>query len=204
MSAQKAREAGKALFIQSKGQMTNAEIARRVDRDDAQISRWKKADCWEDELVGQAIGLSDLDLEEVERVMDNINWASPDPLGMDEINSIMTIIYKGFLRQLMRKIIYGGININNFYQADQFMGRIEATIRRIQGDPDVNIKHIHEIEEMPGAEKDDDAIIHGMKRMHALMEQRKRRALQAGEDMVDIELITDGDTLIDGEVVDEE
>lgn len=195
----------KKLFLDSQGQMSNAEVARQVGKDPAQISRWRSKGDWDKELADHVIGgMIGLDVEDAKRVLDNINWGSPDPLEMDEINNIMTIIYKGFLYQLMRKVIFGGININNFYQADQFMGRIEATIRRIQGEPDVNVKHTHEIEDMPGAEKDDDAIIQGMKRMRDLMEQRKRRALQAGEDMIDTELITDQETSIDMDVVDEE
>jgi len=207
MSAAKAQETAKALFLESGGQMTNVEIGRRVGRDDAQVCRWKNAGEWENDLADHALsGMVGFDVEEAEKVMERINWGSPDPLEMGEITDIMTIIYKGFLYQLMNKILHGGININNFYQADQFMGRIEATIRRVQGEPDETVKHIHELEEMPGAEKDDEAIVQGMKRMHDLMRMRRRRALQAGEDMIDTQLITDEDTSVDldAEVVDDE
>lgn len=182
--------------------MSLTEIGRQVGRDQAQISRWKEAGAWDESLADQAIdGLVGLDIEKAEKVLDEIDWASPTPLEMSEINDIMTVIYKMFLRQLLQKTVYGGINISNFYQADQFMARIEATIRRIQGEPDQTIEHKVTVEQIPGAEADDDAIIQGMKRMHALRKNRERRALQAGEDTVNIVLIEE--EVVEGEVVED-
>lgn len=202
MSAETAQAKAKALFLESKGQMANKEIARLVGRDPAQITRWKESGGWHKEVADHAIdGMVGLDVEEAEKILAKIAWTSPEPLTMEEINEIMTVIYKGFLRQLLMKTVYGGINISNFYQADQFMARIEATIRRIQGEPDETIKHVHEVEQIPGAAEDDDAIIQGMKRMKALARNRKRRQLQAGEDNVNVELIEE--EVIEGEVVDD-
>jgi len=202
MSPETAQAKAKELFLESRGQMPNKEIARIVGRDPAQVSRWKEKGGWNEELADHAIdGMVGLGDGEGEKVLDRINWNSPEPLDMAEVDDIMTVIYKGFLRQLLQKTLYGGITITNFYQADQFMARIEATIRRIQGDPDETIKHVHEIESIPGAEKDDDSIIESVKRMKALARNRRRRQLQAGEDNVDVQLIEE--EIIEGEVVDE-
>lgn len=184
--------------------MSLTEIARQVGRDPAQVSRWKLKGAWDESLADHAIdGMVGLDIEESEKVLERLDWASPNPFEMAEINDIMTLIYKGFLRQLLMKTIYGGINISNFYQADQFMARIEATIRRIQGEPDQTIEHKVTVEQIPGAEQDDDAIIQGMKRMQALAKNRKRRALSANEDTVNIVLIEEEITEGESELVDE-
>lgn len=207
LSPEEAKAQAKALYLRTKGQMSLREIGRLVGRDPAQVSRWKDKGDWDVDLADHGVdSMIGLDLEKAEKVLEEIDWASPDPLEMSEINDIMTVIYKGFLRQLLQKTIYGGINISNFYQADQFMARIEATIRRIQGDPDQTIEHKVTVEQIPGAELDDDAIIQGMKRMKALAENRRRRMLQAGEDTVNIVLIEEDiieEDIIEGEVVDE-
>jgi hypothetical protein len=137
------------------------------------------------------------DTAEAEEILARIAWGSPDPLSMVEVEQIMTVIYKGFLRQLMEQTLYGGIKISNFYQADQFMGRIESIIRRIQGEPDETIKHIHETEPVPGSEDDESAIKEGYSRFAALARMRKLRQLQAGEDMIEGTIIEDHDTTID-------
>lgn len=202
MSPEEAQAQAKALYLRMKGQISLKEIGRNVGRDPAQISRWRDKGDWDEDLADHAFdSMVGLDIEKAERVLEDIDWASPNPLEMSEMNDIMTVIYKGFLRQLLQKTIYGGINISNFYQADQFMARIEATIRRIQGDPDTTIEHKVTVEQIPGAEMDDDAIIQGMKRMRALAKNRRRRMLQAGEDNVNVVLIAED--VIEGEVVEE-
>lgn len=198
ISAAAAQERAKALFIESKGTLSLTQIGKIVDRDASQISRWKNAGGWDDEIAGRGMDAAvGFDTEEAEKVLTGIDWGSPDPLSMDEMNDIMTVIYKGFLRQLLEQTLFGGIKIQNFYQADQFMGRIEAIIRRIQGDPDETIKHIHEGEPMPGSEDDDAAIREGYSRFAALARERKMRQLQAGEDMIEGTIIEDRSTTID-------
>ena len=179
--------------------MSLTEIGRIVGRDNSQISRWKAAaGDWDSEIAGQGMdALVGFDQTEALKVLTDIHWGSPDPLTMSEVEDIMTVIYKGFLRQLMEQTLMGGLKITNFYQADQFMGRIEAIIRRIQGDPDETIKHIHESEPVPGSEDDDKAIKEGYSRFAALARMRRMRQLQAGEDMLEGTIIADQDTTID-------
>lgn len=198
ISATAAQERAQELFIDSKGQLSLTQIGKLVDRDVSQISRWKNAGGWENEVAGRGMDAAvGYDTAEAEKILKEIAWGSADPLSMAEVEQIMTVIYKGFLRQLMEQTLYGGIKISNFYQADQFMGRIEAIIRRIQGEPDETIKHIHESESVPGSEDDGAAITESYSRFAALARSRRLRQLQAGEDMVEGSIIEDRDTTID-------
>jgi hypothetical protein len=197
ISAAAARQKAKELYIESNGTLSLTQIGTLVGRDNSQISRWKTADGWDDEIAGHGMdAVTGFDMAAAEKVLADIDWGSPDPLTMEEVEQIMTVIYKGFLRQLMQKTMYGNINITNFYQADQFMGRIEAIIRRIQGEPDETVKHVHEIEPVPGSEDDGAAIKEGYSRFAALARMRKLRQLQQGEDMVETVLIEDKDTTV--------
>lgn len=179
--------------------MSLTRIGEIVGRDNSQISRWKAAaGDWDSEIAGQGMDtLVGFDQTEALKVLTDTDWGSPNPLTMVEVEDIMTVIYKGFLRQLMEQTLCGGLKITNFYQADQFMGRIEAIIRRIQGEPDETIKHIHESEPVPGSEDDIPAIREGYSRFAAIARIRKQRQLQAGEDMIEGSIITDRDTTID-------
>lgn len=198
MSAAAAQERAKELYIKAKGTLSLTQIGKLVDRDASQISRWKNASGWDDEIAGHGLdAVVGFDTTAAEKVLSEIAWGSPDPLSMEEVEKIMTVIYKGFLRQLMEKTLYGGISITNFYQADQFMGRIEAIIRRIQGEPDETIKHIHEGEAVPGSEDDNAAIKEGYSRFAALARERKLRQLQSNEDMTADMIIKDRETTID-------
>lgn len=139
------RARARQMYLDSRGNISLREIARQVDRDPSRISRWKKADKWEQDLDLLKESDDDLksgDLEKIEKTLATIDWYDAEKeLTPEQTQAGLAFVFKMLLRKAIERSKEDWFAFTNYDQLHRFLELVMKEFHLSRDEPTDIVEH---------------------------------------------------------------